>query len=110
MKALPIYVYKNGGDCTNGGVSSRYDSLLLICKDGFIEIDENDIPENAVKIVERYLWGKYYLHIEPVARPEGIGWMAGGNIGYTCDSRFPSDYPLQIHDRQESRELYNSFD
>ena len=111
MKALPINVFKDGkGDCSNGGISSRYDRLLLICDDGFIDIDENDLPENLVKIVTRHLFGSEYKHIEPVASPSGAGWMSGGAIGYTCDSRFSrlSQYPLQIHDRQESWEQYGS--
>ena len=111
MKALPIDVFKsNLGDCTNGGISSRYNELLLVCEEGYINIDENNPPENLVKIVTRNLFGKEYKHIEPVARPSGVGWMAGGNIGYTCDGRFGkmSQYPLSIHDRQESQELYDS--
>lgn len=110
MKALPIDVYKNGNyDCTNHGISSRYDRLLLVCEEGYIDIDENNKPENLVILVERKLWGKVYKHIEPYARPTEIGWMSGGNIAYSCDSRFSemSEYPLQIHDRQESQELYN---
>lgn len=112
MKALPIDVFKsNLGDCTNGGISSRYNELLLVCEDGYINIDENNPPENLVKIVTRNLFGKEYKHIEPVARPSGVGWMSGGNIGYTCDSRFGkmSQYPLSIHDRQESQKMYDSF-
>lgn len=111
MKALSIEVYKDGSgyDCTNGGISSKYKDLLLICDDGDIEIDENNLPENLVKIVKRNLFGNTYLHIEPVARPTGIGWMAGGNIASTCDSRFRrlSPYPLSIHDRQETQEQYD---
>lgn len=113
MKALPINVYKHGNyDCTNNGISSRYSELLLIHPEGFIEIDESNPPENLVKIVERKLAGKVYKHIEPVAEPKGAGWMSGGNIGYSCDSRFAdmSEYPLSIHDRQESWEMYNSMD
>lgn len=113
MKALPINVFKDSkGDCTNGGISSRYDRLLLICEDGFIDIDENDPPENLVKIVTRHLFGREYKHIEPVAStaPGCVGWMSGGNIGYTCDSRFSrmSEYPLSIHDRQEGQSQYDS--
>lgn len=111
MKALPICVYKNARDCdcTNGGISSRYNELLLVCEDGYITIDENDLPENLVKIVTRNLFGREYKHIEPYARPTELGWMAGGNIAYSCDSRFReiSQYPLSIHDRQESQELYD---
>lgn len=112
MRALPISVYKDKkiGDCTNGGISSRYNELLLICEDGFITVDEENPPENLVQIVTRHLFGKEYKHIEPVARPTGAGWMSGGNIAYTCDSRFSrlSEYPLSIHDRQESWEMYHS--
>lgn len=111
MKALPIYVYKNPlGDCTNKGISSRYDRLLLVCEEGFIDIDENNPPENLVKIVTRELYDGEYKHIEPVAKPSGVGWMAGGNIGHTSDSRFSkmSKYPLNIHDRQETTEHYES--
>lgn len=110
MKALPINVYRNGSyDCTNNGISSRYDRLLLICEDGYIDIDENNIPENAVKIVERQLFGKIYKHIEPIAKATELGYMSGGNIGYSCDSRFRelSETPLCIHDRQESQKLYD---
>ena len=110
MKALPIKVYRNGNyDCTNNGISSRYDTLLLICEDGYVDVDENKIPENAVKIVERHLFGKVYKHIEPIAKATQLGYMDGGNIGYSCDSRFRefSDYPLKIHDRQESQKLYD---
>ena len=111
MKALPINVFKsNLGDCTNGGISSRYDRLLLVCEEGYVNIDENDPPENLVKIVTRNLFGKEYKHIEPVASPSGIGWMSGGNLGYCSDGRFSkmSQYPLSIHDRQESQELYDA--
>lgn len=113
MKALPINVFRDGlGDCTNNGISSRYNRLLLICEDGFIDIDETNPPENLVKIVTRHLFGSEYKHIEPVAStaPGCVGWMSGGNIGYTCDYRFSrmSQYPLSIHDRQEGQEMYNS--
>lgn len=112
MKALPINVYKsNHGDCSNGGITSKYSELLLIHDRGYIDIDENNLPENLVKIVTRRLFGKTYMHIEPVKPVSDgcIGYMAGGAIGYSCDGRFSelSEYPLNIHDRQESQSLYN---
>ncbi|MBQ5658752.1 MAG: hypothetical protein IIV02_04380 [Peptococcaceae bacterium] len=112
MKALPINIYKDRGrDWSNGGISSRYDELLLVHPEGFIEIDESNPPENLVKIVERNLFGRgVYRHIEPVAAPKGVGWMAGGCIAYSSDSRFnrlSGGYPLQLHDRCESQELYD---
>lgn len=112
MKALPISVYRTDrlGDCTNGGISSRYDTLLLACDDGYIDVDENNPPENLVKLVVRYFGGQEYKHLEPVNRPDNgcVGWMYGGNIASTSDSRFPSQYPLKVHDRQESQALYDA--
>ena len=110
MKALRIEVYKsNLGDCSNGGITSKYNDLLLVCEDGYIDVDEFNPPENLVKVVTRTLFGKEYKHIEPYAPCKEIGWMSGGCLGYTCDSRFSrmSEYPLAIHDRQETQELYN---
>lgn len=111
MKALPIYVYRNDlGDCTNGGISSKYSRLLLVCDNGFIDVDESNPPENLVKLVTRKLFGREYKHIEPVAPvPAGcVGWMSGGNIACTSDSRFNSDYPLKIHDRTETQAQYDA--
>jgi hypothetical protein len=115
MRALRIYVYKNNrlGDCSNNGISSRYDELLLVCPDGPEEVDESNPPENLVKIVERRSYsrpGEIHRHIEPVAKPKGLGWMAGGCMAYCSDSRFSKisgGYPLQLHDRCESQELYD---
>lgn len=113
MKALPISVYRENrlGDCTNGGITSRYDRLLLICEEGYKEVDENNPPENLVKIVTRFICGREYKHIEPYASVDAgcVGWMSGGNIAYSCDSRFSrmSEYPLSVHDRQETQAQYD---
>lgn len=113
MKALPIKVFRDsrGCDCTNDGISRRYDTLLLICEEGYEEVDESNPPENLVKIVTRFIAGSEYKHIEPYAAVDSgnVGWMSGGNIAYSCDSRFSrmSQYPLSVHDRQESQELYD---
>lgn len=113
VKALPIYVFRTpalGGDCdcTNGGVSGRYDRLYLACAEGFLDIGVNN-PQ-LVKLVVRKITGAPYKHIEPYQSCEqgNVGWMAGGNLGYCSDSRFPSQYPLAIHDRQETVSHYNA--
>lgn len=115
MKALPIEVYKTNrlGDCTNGGISSKYDTLLLVCDDGYVKIDEDNLPENLVKVVTRTFGFGTFRHIEPYAKvKEGnVGWMSGGNIAYSCDGRFSriaGEYPLVIHDRQETQECYDA--
>ena len=110
MKALNIEVFKNPlfKGCSNGGISEKYNSLLLVCDEGNVDIDENNLPENLVIMVTRDLGFVVHKHIEPYARPEGLGWMAGGAIAHTSDSRFGFDYPLSIHDRQETQELYDT--
>ena len=110
MRALPLEIFKSHlGDCSNGGISSRYKEILLICPQGHVEVDENNPPENLCKLVERNIFGEVYKHVEPIAKPNGVGWMASGAIVYTCDSRFRdmSAYPLVLHDRCESQELYD---
>jgi hypothetical protein len=113
MKALPIYVYNNQTfkGCSLNGISEKFDRLLLICDEGFIEIDENNIPENLVKVVTRKLYDGEYKHIEPYKKASGVGYMSGGSYASTSDSRFSkiSKYPLAIHDRDESQEDYDRF-
>lgn len=118
MRVLPINVYRQPtdpffGDCTNGGITSKFDRLLLVHDQGFVSIDPENIPDNVVVLVERFICGRVYKHLEPLKSPDAgnLGWMAGGNIAYTSDSRFPSDYPLCVHDRQETQAQYDlSFD
>ena len=120
MRAISIGVYRDarreasGVDCTNNGISAKYDQLLLICDRGFIEVDEQNPPENLVKLVKReFPWCGTVYHIEPVARPDpgNVGWMAGGNFAHTCDSRFSEMTgvygALSIHDRQETQEQHD---
>lgn len=116
MRALPVSVYRDarrgGYDCTNNGVSARFRELLVLCPDGFINVDEDNPPENLCKVVKRHLFGRDVYHIEPVAAPEGAGWMAGGNFAHTSDSRFSKLCDglygaLSIHDRQETWEEYD---
>ena len=115
MKTLPIDVYRSYFDGTNNGISSKYDRLLVICDDGFIDVDENNPPENLVKVVRRNFAGREIYHIEPVAAPDkDVGWMAGGNYAATSDSRFSRLVgemygAIAIHDRQETQSEYNSY-
>lgn len=104
MKGLRVEIYKpHYGDCSNNGITARCKYITLIGP-GIVELDEPTEDAPACKIVLReFICGKKvdYMHIEPIERPTGAGWMFGGCIGCTSDSRFPSKYPLKIHDRQE---------
>ena len=111
--ALSIDVYRSadGRDCTNDGISTRYDELLVLCDDGPHEIDLDDPPENLVRLVKRHLFGSDIYHVEPFARPTGAGWMFGGNYAASSDSRyhrltFGMYGAVPVHDRQESWPQY----
>lgn len=116
MKALPVSVYRDARrgdyDCTNGGVSSKYNELLIVCDDGFIDVDPANPPENLCNVVKRHLFGRDIYHIEPWDAPKGAGWMMGGNYAATSDSRFHAlcgdlYAAIPVHDRQEPREQYD---
>ena len=102
LKGLIIEVYKpaDGHSCTNDGISSKVERILL-AGDGIPEIftASEDCP--PMRLIKRILRSGEYLHIEPWERPTGVGWMYGGNIADTSDSRRPWKYPVHIHDRQE---------
>ena len=108
-KALPIYVYRHklSGDKKGTCLSDRYDTLLLLCDEGFIDVDTDNPPENLV-IIDSVKIGIRNPHffIRPYANPKAAGWMAGANIGYNCDSRFGYDYPLCIYDLDEDWDTY----
>lgn len=115
MKGLTVNIYTDGSDCTNGGASSGVKTMILV--------DENinapfvvGADEIYLVIVRRNLFRGEYVHLEPrknnnSIRPDGyVGAMFGGNFAYSSDSRFRtiSAYPLPIHDRFESQEMYNA--
>lgn len=112
MRAISLNVYKHGKyDCTNGGISSKFNELLCLCDDGPIHVDMDNPPENLVKVVKRDFFGMTTYCVEPVVDPHGAGWMMGGNYAATSDSRFSrlvGDMygAVAIHDRQESWEEY----
>ena len=119
MFLLPIYVYRNdGADCTNHGLSSEYKLLYLVENESdYGTIPADELKENTVILVHRSLFGdgKDYPVLVPYKLYEDykkskLPIMFGGNFAYTSDSRFPSDYPLPIHDRVESWKEYNSYD
>lgn len=100
-------------DCTNGGVTSKNERVLVL-PEGVEATPEQLMGKLPIlKIVRRNIGGKPYLHAEPVNRPGkgSIGsWMAGGNFIYSCDSRFREwicEYPVSVHDRTETPEQYD---
>jgi predicted PolB exonuclease-like 3'-5' exonuclease len=114
---LHISVYRNAeiGDCTNGGISSKVNKLILVSKkveferlENFCNLYNYDI-NTCVTVEDRGLY-KGYLNLIPVTLVDSGQWtMFGGNFGYTSDSRFKNfitnyqkDGPVAIHDRVEN--------
>ena len=100
IKCLSVDVYKFPlGDCTNGGVSGKFSTLLIPCEDGNVVVDSENLPENFCVVEKR-------ISIVPYALKKSGKWtMMGGNFAFTSDSRFKecteSWQPLPIYDRVE---------
>jgi hypothetical protein len=105
---VSIFEDKRIGNCSNHGISEKYNNVLILNADGPEEVDLDNPPENLCILVHRTLFGKEADYVRPYADPTGAGWMSGGALVWTSDSRFECSHPLQLHDRQESWELYNS--
>lgn len=113
MKAIPVAVYRGRHDCTNGGISAKYSELLVLCDNGFVDVDFEKPPENLAVMVSRNVFGRTVYHIEPYAPAVGCGYMMGGNYAASSDSRFSEICgrmygAVAIHDRCESWEMYNA--
>lgn len=107
MKGLIVGLLENKeiGNASLGGISTKHVSFVLT-GEGVPEIFEPDEDSPEIKLVKRIIYDKPYLHVEPIERPTGIGWMFGGCFVWSSDSRFPNTYPIALHDRQESPELH----
>ena len=96
------------GDCSRGGVSSKFDSFVLTGGGigGVFEAKE-DMP--ALRVVIRWAGTpNEYIHCEPVDKPEGSFPSFGGNY-ITGDSRVKDlcKYPIPVHDRFETSAEYS---
>jgi hypothetical protein len=103
-KGLICQIYRAGsGEHSNGGISSHCQAVTLV--DIGVDVFEPTGERPAVKLVKR----NNFVHAEPVQQPTGlVGPMAGGTFIYSSDSRFPSQYPIALHDRWETQEQYDS--
>lgn len=116
IRVLSCNIYRDsgkGGDCSNHGISSRFNDVLIPCDDGYLEVDLDNPPENLCKVVKRNLGFTEYVHIEPYRSTDigNVGWMHGGCLVHSSDSRFSRavgiEYPVCLHDRQETQEMYD---
>ena len=88
------------GDCTNNGLTSKEDSIILHHGPN---LQADLIPDDELILVERTLFGKESNFAVPAGIfKSGRHSMFGGNFIHTSDSRFPSNAPIQVHDRIEN--------
>ena len=101
VRCIPAQIFRSrvGGkdsDCSNSGISTRFDEVLVEAPDGYIDVDENNPPENYCKVGR--IMGIY--HCTPVGLLNKDA-MFGGAFVATTDYRFPFDYPIMLFDRVE---------
>jgi len=106
LRGMLLTVLRPATDCTNGGISSRVDKIVVITDDPSMQIFEPGPNAPAFIIQERV---KGYKSLVPInGCPEGhVGFMAGGNYAVTSDSRWTFG-ALPIHDRSETKRMYDT--
>ena len=108
------FVYRRDSDCTNNGISSKFDcfKVYFADKDG-VETDLTTLPDDSLILVKDVTMGCERIRALPVdallndgkdGRPHKW-FMDGGNFIYTSDAPF-SEYTqiyaaIPIHDRYE---------
>lgn len=91
---------------------SQYDSYLNVLNGkNEVTIIDKELPAMneptdkapAVRLVRRFIFGKDYIHAEPI-KPGSYAF--GGSFIFTSDSRFRdiNNYPIPLHDRDMSLE------
>lgn len=101
MKGMHVSILKAAdmSDCTNHGITSKATSALLV-GEGVPEIFEADENQPVLVLDTKYF--RDCIRAVPAVQPtDKAGPMFGGNFIFSSDSRFPSRYPIPVHDRFE---------
>ena len=101
-KGMLVHVLRSAlGDCTNGGVTSRFASFVLV-GEGVAEIFEAD-AKTPMLVATRSPSGRGWYAALPDEVQAGRWFMHGGNYVETSDSRFTDHFggPIRVHDRTE---------
>jgi hypothetical protein len=98
-------VYKPSfGDCSNDGVTSRYDKIFVQCEEG--PFKQEDVPVELRFAIEQRS-ETYFAAIPENVNTSLCGPMYGGCLAATSDSRAKN--VLHIHDRFETWAEYDAF-
>ena len=104
-KGLRVSIYRSDYDCTLNALHGKEQAVLTGV--GIPEIIEpsEECPELNIMIPK---FGTYNYCEQAEAPPEGnTHYMDGGTFIYSCDSRFPFDGAIPLHDRTETWEMYD---
>ncbi len=115
LRGLTVSVYKDaqwvkdGVDCTNSGVTSHEDRLLLVGPgvDGPEQVPEHVSTFDGYYIVELdpRMGTGFGPRVIPKNRKLRDWFMFGGNFVFSSDSRFSAlnnGFPIPVHDRVEA--------
>ena len=109
-----VYAHSIFGDCSNGGISSKYSSVYLFAEECSEEEIRNTIkarkldPERVMQVQRRYLSFGMCIEAVPFTRNPNKVYSFGGC--YLADGTgVPADYreivgdfrPIAMHDRAE---------
>ena len=104
MKGFMANVFRNNsfGDTTNGGITSRTDSIILTGRG--IELPEifeiEPRKDSHMELRWRTAAGSTFPIVVPLDYNDRW-YMFGGNFAWCSDSRWPFDWPVKIFDRHE---------
>jgi hypothetical protein len=108
MKGILVYIYRDASsnfDATKGGLTSKFTCAVLVGEDVPQHVEATEELPGLV-LVKRTITPQLsagpayeYLHAEPAdLNQQGALCAFGGNFVHTSDSRFPSMYPIPVHD------------
>jgi len=103
LKLMPLSVYRDGHNCTNGGVTAKNDTIYMVHPEGFLDAEKED----RALIFEEERRGENYMALIPFdkEREDMMGPTFGGNLAATSDSRVK--YTYHVHDRYDTWEHYD---
>lgn len=104
IRCIKAEIYKDrNGDCSNGGISSRFSDVYIPHEEGPYTIESDDTENLCIVEVKEFFKKEYTRLVPSKLKTSGKWYMMGGCFAYSCDSRFReiSEYPLPIHDRVE---------
>lgn len=107
LKGITVNIYRDSNQNQPINILNGKNRAVLI-GDNIAQIFEATNEYPALKIVTRHLFGRDYIHAEPISKEpfDCLFFAFGGSFIYSCDSRFRElfDYPIPLHDRNMNLE------